>query len=81
MSETMAWLALNYKIGIAVSTSVAVLLYVLTGLLIMFKSRKLGVDVAVGSMIPIWRLKYLVQGHLRNRSSKAVVKSPTIEKS
>lgn len=79
MSETMAWLALNYQLGIALLTAVVVILYVSIGLWVLFKSRKLGVDVAVGSMIPLWRLKYPIQGYLRNRPPKAVAKSPSTE--
>lgn len=75
-NETMYWLAENYWIGIGVSTSIVALMYVCISILVLLKSRKMGVNVSIGAMIPIWHFKYLIQGVLMNRKPKTLNKSP-----
>lgn len=75
-NETMYWLAENYRIGIGVSTGIVVLMYVCISILVLLKSRKMGVNVSIGAMIPIWHFKYLIQGVLMNRELKIVHKPP-----
>lgn len=75
-NETMYWLAENYWVWIGVSTGVVVLVYVCISILVLLKSRKMGVNVSIGAMIPIWHFKYPIQGVLMNREPKIVCKTP-----
>ena len=75
-NETMYWLAENYWVGIGVSTGVVVLVYVCISILVLLKSRKMGVNVSIGAMIPLWHFKYPIQGVLMNRKPKTPNKSP-----
>lgn len=75
-NETMYWLAENYRIGVGVSTGIVVLMYVCISILVLLKSRKMGVNVSIGAMIPIWHFKYPIQGVLMNREPKIICKPP-----
>ena len=77
-NETMYWLAENYWIGIGVATGIVVLLYVGISLLVFFNARKMGVNVAIGAMIPVWHFKYIIQGIVINHEPKP--KAPKVKK-
>lgn len=58
MSNLMFFLAENYKIGILSLSGVVITLYIYVSMFSLFSSRKKGINVTIGAMIPFWNLKY-----------------------
>lgn len=54
----MFFLAENYKIGILSLSGVVITLYIYVSMFSLFSSRKKGINVTIGAMIPFWNLKY-----------------------
>lgn len=61
MSDIMRVLASEWVVGYAVSISVCVISYLLYSILLVVSCRRVGYDVGVSGMIPIWNIVVLIK--------------------
>lgn len=75
----MALLAQEWVVGYSVVTGVVIVSYITYSVLLIRSCRKIGYDVGVSGMIPIWNIVTLIKRLYKGRKNKLVSSDEVFE--
>lgn len=74
MGSFMSGLADNYLYGIAIAVFLVVVGYIAYSVLVLLSCRKVGIDICVSAMIPVYNLILLIRRFIRKYKNSQIYK-------